>query len=461
MKNSNVLFVLFAFVFAMACKKEEPTTPDTGTPTPAGYTLVWADEFDGQSINSSIWNFETGDGTAYGLPAGWGNNEKQIYTNSLDNASITMHAGNTVLAITARETSPGQYTSARLTTNGLKSMRFGRIDVRAKVPTGNGLWPAIWLLGENRPLVDWPGCGEIDIAEILGKQSNTLYNTVHYTKAGNTKGEIQHEEMKPSGLYSDDYHVYGIEWTEQTITYTLDGTSIYQVPIDADMKEFQRSFYMILNVAVGGYWPGEPDASTIFPQAMYVDYVRVYSINNLAFGPPPALDIAEESLGQPIDSNLANAAIKDGFLDFGDVSITPYGSGGEPFLRASDTAIDGTHSLVYDFPGISWGGAYIQLDTPKDLSAFSNLKFSLRKPAALADAEIKLEGTGTNAIVMFANYTGVPVANGFVEYTIPLSDFTGLDLTTLKIPFAIWNVIDANADYVAAKIYVDNVHFSN
>jgi beta-glucanase (GH16 family) len=461
MKNLTPLVALLAIAFAVSCKKEEPKTPDTGTPTPAGYTLVWADEFDGQTINTLNWTFETGDGTAYGLPAGWGNNEKQIYTNSLDNASLTMHEGNTVLAITARETSPGQYTSARLTTNGLKSMRYGRIHVRAKVPTGNGLWPAIWLLGDNRPLVDWPGCGEIDIAEVLGKQSNTLYNTLHYVKSGNTKGELQHAEVKSGGLYSDDYHVYGLEWTPQTVTFTLDGTNVYQVPIDADMKEFQRSFYMILNVAVGGYWPGEPDASTIFPQAMYVDYVRVYSINNLVFGPPPALDIAEETLGQPIDTNLANAAIKDSFLDFGELSITPYGAGGEPFLRASDTAIDGTHSLVYDFPGISWGGAYIQLATPKDLSTYSNLKFSIIKPAGLANAEIKLEGTSTNAIVMLGNYTGVPVANNFVEYTIPLSDFAGLNLTNLKIPFAIWNVVDANSNYVAAKIYVDNVHFSN
>lgn len=459
MKNFAPLVLIIAFT--ISCKKEEPQTPTPDTPTPAGYTLVWADEFDGQTINAANWTFETGDGTAYGLPAGWGNNEKQIYTDSPDNAALTMHAGNTVLAITATETSPGQYTSARLTTNGLKSMRYGRIDVRAKVPTGNGLWPAIWLLGDNRPLIDWPGCGEIDIAEVLGKQSNTLYNTVHYTKAGNTKGEVQHAEVKPSGLYSDDYHVYGIEWTPQTITYTLDGNNIYQLPIEADMKEFQRSFYMILNVAVGGYWPGDPDGSTIFPAAMYVDYVRVYSINNLVFDPPPALDIAEETLGQPIDSNLANAAIKDDFVDFGEVSITPYGAGGEPFLRASDTAIDGTYSLVYDFPGLSWGGAYIEMATPKDLSAFSNLKFSMIKPASLANAEIKLEGTGTNAIVMLADYTGVPVANNFVEYTIPLSDFTGLNLTTVKIPFAIWNVIDANGNYVAATVYVDNVHFSN
>jgi beta-glucanase (GH16 family) len=461
MKNNKALIVLFAFTFALACKKEEPTPPTTGTPIPAGYTLEWADEFDGQTINSAIWNFETGDGTAYGLPVGWGNNEKQIYTSSPDNAALTTHEGNSVLAITAREFAPGQYTSARLTTNGLKSMRFGRIDVRAKVPTGNGLWPAIWLLGDNKPVVNWPGCGEIDIAEILGKQSNTLYNTVHYTKAGNAKGELQHAEVKAGGLYSDAYHVYGIEWTPTTITYKLDGNTIYQVPIAADMKEFQRSFYMILNVAVGGYWPGEPDATTVFPQAMYVDYVRVYSINNLVFGPPPALDLAEETVGQPIDTNLANAAIKDGFTDFGEVSITPYGAGGEPFLRSSDTAIDGTLSLVYDFPGISWGGAYIQMATPKDLSSFSTLKFSLIKPANLANAEIKLEGTSTNAIVMLGNYTGVPVANNFVEYTIPLSDFAGLNLTNLKIPFAIWNVVDANANYVAAKIYVDNVHFGN
>jgi len=460
MKKFITHLSLAAVVIAVACKKEEISTPVPGIPSPSGYTLDWSDEFDGQSINSGIWNFELGDGTAYGLPAGWGNDEKQIYTNSSENASLTIDEGNSVLAITAREVSPGQYTSAKLTTNGQKSMLFGRVDVRAKVPTGNGLWPAIWMLGENRGLVDWPGCGEIDIAEVLGNASSELYTTLHYTDGDNKHGELQNMETSPGALYSDAYHVYSIDWTPEKIVFMLDGTPIYEEMIEDDMKEFLRDFYLVMNVAVGGYWPGDPDVSTLFPSSMYVDYVRVYSKNGLTIPTPPVLDIDEETIGQPLDSNMANAAIKESFTAFGDLSIIAYGSGGEPLLRVSDTALDGTQSLVYAFPGTSWGGAYIQLDTPQDMSSYSTLKFSMIKPSDFYDAEVKLESPSTNATIFLKDYTPIVIGNGFVEYTVPLSDFTGLDLTNLSVAFALWNAVDSNQGYVAADVHVDNIHLN-
>ncbi|MFZ9047042.1 MAG: glycoside hydrolase family 16 protein, partial [Cyclobacteriaceae bacterium] len=133
-----------------------------------GYTLEWSDEFSGNAIDLDNWGFETGDGTDYGLAAGWGNNELQIYTSEEGNASIVKDDGLSVLSITALDDGAGGYTSAKLTTKNKVSIRFGRIDVKAKLPEGQGLWPAIWMLGDNKDEVDWPGCGEIDIMEILG-----------------------------------------------------------------------------------------------------------------------------------------------------------------------------------------------------------------------------------------------------------------------------------------------------
>lgn len=447
-----------------ACKDDDDdVTKDTntgGTPVPTGYSLVWADEFSGDQIDAAKWTYETGDGTDYGLPPGWGNDEKQIYTNSPNNAYLSMHDGEEVLAISALK-SGDDYSSAKLTTQGLNSILFGRVDVRAKVPSGNGLWPAIWMLGENRNVIGWPGCGEIDIMEVLGKDPSKMYTTLHYVKTDNKKGELQKEHQLSGANFSDDFHVYSIEWTPTKVQYLLDGTPVYEELIQSDMKEFLRPFYLIVNLAVGGYWPGDPDASTSFPANFYIDYVRCYSIDGLNIPTPPVLDTNEERLGPILDTNLANAAIKDDFTDFGPLSITPYGAGGEPALRLSDTAVDGTHSLVFDFPGGNWGGAYIELDSPKDLSAYTNLHFSLRKTASLDDAEIKLEGVGNNAIVMLKNYTGVPASNGYEDYTIPLSDFTGVDFTELRIPFAMWNAMDGSQNFSPTTVYVDKIYFGN
>ena len=458
------LFLGLGILGMGACKDDEPETNqggNNGTSGPEGYSLVWSDEFDGQSIDPSNWVFETGDGTNYGLPSGWGNNELQIYTNTSDNARLTMDDGNEVLAITALKNGEN-YTSAKLTTEGLRSMLYGRLEIRAKVPSGNGLWPALWLLGENRPIIDWPGCGEIDIMEVLGREPSKMYTTLHYVKAGNTKGELQQvHELSAGANFSDDYHVYGLEWTPTKVQFLLDDVMVFEESISADMKEFQRPFYAILNLAVGGFWPGNPDETTVFPANLFIDYVRYYSIDNLSIPNPPLLDPNEERLGPVLDTNLANAAIKEGFSAFGNADMTVYGAGGEPNLRLSDTAVDGDFSLVYDFPGGNWGGAFIELESPKDLSSFSNLRFALQASASLDNAEIKLEGLTqqTSDVVMLKDYTALPLSNGFVEYTIPLSDFTNLDLNSVRIPFAMWNAVDAAGSFSPTTVYVDQVYF--
>lgn len=464
MKKIFFASLAVSFLLISACSKED-TNQDDPNPTipievPEGYTFVWSDEFDGSVINSANWNYETGDGTDYGLPAGWGNNEKQIYTTNSDNSGIELEDGNSVLEITALEDNSGGYTSARLTTKNLVSMRFGRVDVKAKMPEGQGLWPAIWMLGDNIDEIVWPGCGEIDIAEVLGHQTSTLNTTLHYTNSEHQHGETQNIHELLNGSFSDAFHVYTLDWTAESLIFSLDEQQIYQVMIEDDMKEFLRSFYLVLNVAVGGNLPGDPDETTLFPQTMSVDYVRIYSKDDLQIPDPPVLDIEEETIGQVIEPNIGDNAIKDGFNELGSLTVIAYGPGA-PEILSSETAIDGDLSLVYDFPGGNWGGAYIELDTTKNLSIYTHLKFSLNKPASLVNAEIKLESPATNAVVFLDNYTGSIVNEGFIEYSIPLVDFIGLDITEITIPFAIWNPQDADQGFVEATVLIDNVYFSN
>jgi hypothetical protein len=329
------------------------------------------------------------------------------------------------------------------------------------MPEGQGLWAAIWMLGDNKELIDWPGCGEIDIAEVLGSSPSTLYSTLHFTNGENEKDEIQGIKNLDGSSFSDDYHLYTLEWTPESLVFKLDEVQFHEVPIEAGMLEFQRSFYLILNVAVGGYWPGDPDNTTSFPQTMYIDYVRAYSKDGFTAPEPPTLVVEDETVGQIIEPDIADNAIKTGFTDFGNIKVVSYGGGGEPIVTTSETAIDGDLSLVFDFPGGNWGGGYIELAALKNFTGYEKLVFSLNKPESLVNAEIKLEGGSTNAIVFLNNYTGIPLTDGFVEYTIPLSDFVGLDLSKLRIPFAIWNPKDNADGFVAATVLIDNIYFIN
>ncbi|MEW6006027.1 MAG: family 16 glycosylhydrolase [Stygiobacter sp.] len=231
------------------------------------WKLVWSDEFDGTSINPSYWTFETGTGTN-----GWGNNELQYYTNRTENAKIE----NGMLVITARQESYAgrNYTSARMKTQGKKSFKYGKIEARMKLPVGKGSWPAFWMLGDNITFVGWPKCGEIDIMEHINSDPS-VYGTIHYddnghvSKGGNTSTDVT------------QFHVYSIEWDSNTIKWFVDGRQYYFVYIVNGVnstEEFHNPFFIILNLAIGGNWPGNPDGSMQFPISMYVDYVRVYEL---------------------------------------------------------------------------------------------------------------------------------------------------------------------------------------
>jgi len=453
------LLLIFSIGLIIACNPEE-NEPD-GDKEYEGYTLVWSEEFN-ENISTANWVYELGDGTDYGLAPGWGNAEKQIYTSSSQNSLIIPDDGNSVLGIFAKkEAGEYRYSSAKLTTQGLQSFRFGRIEARIKVPQGQGLWPAFWLLGDNITEVDWPGCGEIDIMEVIGHQPNVVHGSTHYTNSENRAASTTQGYDSGENL-SEGYHVYRLDWTNESMIFSVDDNVIQETFIEEDMKEFLRPHYIILNVAVGGNWPGLPDESTVFPQTMYVDWVRYYSIDDFVAPDAPALDIDAETIGS-VDGELAQHALNDERDQFGDVVIKAYGDGGEPTLSSSSTAINGDSSLLLSYPGGSWGGAFFILDPVIDFSSFAdkNLFFSISADEGLEDLEIKLESVATAASVFLVDYTGTDVGNGFVEYSIPLADFMalGLELNDFKIPVALWNPKDVNGEYWIGDVLLDNVYF--
>jgi len=237
-----------------------PITPETYP----GMQLLWSDEFNGNSINLDSWTFETGAG-------GWGNNELENYTNSPDNAYVTDGKLN-IVAIK----SGSSYTSARLITKGKKEFTYGRIDIRAKMPVGKGIWPALWMLGGNISQVNWPACGEIDIMEYLGHEASKVYGTAHYYDNGH---QYKGGNFTLSGGqgFNDKFHVFTILWQENSIIWYVDYQKYYEVTGSTiKFEAFDLPQFFIFNVAVGGNWPGNPDATTVFPQTMVVDYVRVF-----------------------------------------------------------------------------------------------------------------------------------------------------------------------------------------
>lgn len=232
--------------------------------------LVWSEEFNYTGLpDPTKWNFETGGG-------GWGNNELQYYTDSENNAYVD----NGVLTITAREEQVGgrDYTSARITTQGKFDVKYGRIEARIKLPYGQGIWPAFWMLGANFSQVGWPMCGEIDIMEMVGgpNRDNTCHSTIHWDNNGQ-HAEYGQSYTLPTGIFADNFHVFGITWNAQEIRGYVDDVEYFVADITpAGLSEFQNNFFLILNVAVGGNWPGSPDETTEFPQTMQVDWIRVY-----------------------------------------------------------------------------------------------------------------------------------------------------------------------------------------
>lgn len=251
------------------------TIPTTGYQTPLEYdgmNLVWQDEFDAQQLDITQWTYELGDGCPN--LCGWGNGELEYYRTQ--NTSIV--EGN--LVITAKRESVGgkSFTSSRLITKGAQAFKYGRVDIRARMPFGKGIWPALWMLGANIDDVGWPKCGEIDIMELVGGDAtdNEVHGTIHWDN-NSTYANFGGSYTLPSGDFADEYHVFSIVWDENKIVWLMDDIQYQEVDITPSaLSEFQEEFFFIFNVAVGGNWPGSPNTATVFPQYMIVDYIRVF-----------------------------------------------------------------------------------------------------------------------------------------------------------------------------------------
>jgi beta-glucanase (GH16 family) len=262
-----LLLALSLFVIS-SCSTDETQKVATFT------KLVMQDEFDTDGApDSSIWGYDLGTGVE-----GWGNNELQYYTNRTENVKVE----NGYLLITAQkeEYNGYSYTSARLTTKGKFDQAYGRFEARIRLPYGQGMWPAFWLLGANIDEVGWPNCGEIDIMEYRGQEPTKLLGTVHGPGySGGTS--ITKSYSLLNDRFDTGFHIFGIEWGPKYINYYVDNVLYNQItPADVTGEwVFDHPFYIIINLAVGGNFVGNPNSQTVFPQTMLVDYVRVYQKN--------------------------------------------------------------------------------------------------------------------------------------------------------------------------------------
>ena len=281
----NLAAGLTLMLAASGCSKSPPgptiTQPTTGGGTGASVNatgrdfaaydqLVWADEFDGTSLDATKWQYEVNDQ--------WFNNEQEATTNSRNNLFVQ---GGFLNIVAQQESYHGKpYTSARINTKGKQDFNFGRVDVRAKLPSGQGLWPAIWMLGTNDSQVSWPACGEIDIMELRGRIPNTFLTTMHYgaTVAQHQQSGTQYSLTSDTpGDFTSDFHIFSVVRSQDKLEFYIDGKSYYSLTSgQVTPYPFNNPFYAILNVAVGGDFDGGrlPDSSVTFPQTMQVDYVH-------------------------------------------------------------------------------------------------------------------------------------------------------------------------------------------
>jgi len=293
------------------------------------FDLAWSDEFSGTQLDERYWNHNIGTGSG-----GWGNNEWQYYRSQ--NASVA----NGFLTITAKEENYGgqDYTSSRIKTEGLVDFTYGRVDIRAKLPRGQGIWPALWALGSNFGEVGWPYSGEIDIMEMIGGsgREDTVHGTVHWNVGGLNSG---YQRAMVGGHYtandfSADFNVFSIIRTATQITWHVNNIPYFQFTIDdsPDRAPFRKPFFFIFNIAVGGDWPGYPNETTVFPQKMLVDYVRIFEPKD---GTPPP-DTDEDGLSDAVEIALGTSPANSDTDADGLEDGAEYTLGTDPLNQDSD-----------------------------------------------------------------------------------------------------------------------------
>ncbi len=267
--------MVLLLVGGCATVASEPTAVPTPAPTPTpewareGWELVWQDEFEGDDINLDYWSHEIGGN-------GWGNAEAQYYSNDPKNSFI--EDGYLVIQALEEKVGGKLYSSARLITRDKVEVEYGRVEARIQIPYGEGIWPAFWMLGNNLGRKGWPDAGEIDIMENIGREPALIHGTVHGPGYAGGDGVGGSKRLSGGGRYADDFHIFAIEWEEEEIRWYMDEQMYFKITPDAVPGDwvYDHPFYIILNVAVGGRWPGYPDDTTTFPQTMKVDYVRIY-----------------------------------------------------------------------------------------------------------------------------------------------------------------------------------------
>ncbi|WP_238653631.1 carbohydrate binding domain-containing protein [Paenibacillus piscarius] len=348
-----------------------PTPQPTSTPTTDPWTLVWNDEFDDNVIDPAKWTYDLGDGTVVGNP-GWGNNELEYYTN--DPKNVKEQDGK--LVITARKEAMGgkPYTSTRIKTNGLYSKMYGKFEIRAKAPAGKGLWPAIWMLPENYVYGNWAASGELDIMEGWGSRPNVVAGTIHYGSQWPDNVYSGKEYVLPGDSTIEEFHTYSIEWEPGEIRWYVDGVlystkndwyskSNGQPAVNAYPAPFNQKFHLLMNLAVGGNFDGNPTAETVFPSSMEIDYVRIYELTGREYRQPVPVEIEKEpyleGAKQPLEDG--NFIYNSGFTEQ---------VAGDPGLGIPNTA----HWVLYKDEGAD---AALSLEP---VGGKNFLKVDIRKP---------------------------------------------------------------------------------
>ncbi len=453
MTRKTLIMILGAVLALLFSGCDKILGPDTiPDPTvPVNYKLVWADEFDQSSTvpDPDNWGYDLGYGDN-----GWGNDEWQQYTNSPSNVKV--EDGNLVIsavwdslhyAVPGKR--DGSVTSARINTKNKFSFKFGKVQARVKAPTDTGMWPAFWMLGKNNSSVGWPQCGEIDIMEIspLLQDANTTISTIHWWDDPSDSPRYAGGTKRLSQPLSNDYHIYEVEWDEQRVAGRIDGITYFVKVIDPNtMDEFLKEFFLIFNVAVGGNLGGAPDATTRWPQNMYVDWVRVYQ-DEQSLIPVETFGIYTEET--PVDDGLqvgvnAEIYVWENTLTSG--NIPPY---------------EGDNVIAWNTTGQGWFGAGIQSNSPLDLSGFGagQIKFMIKMPANVTFKIGINDILGRESYVSFpANQTAFGLTrNGeWGQASIPVETIKGnVDLTALNYEFIILEENGAQCQFAIDDIYWD------
>jgi beta-glucanase (GH16 family) len=321
-----------------------PTEPTVEVTPNSDWKLVWADEFagaDGSQPDPSKWTYDTGAG-------GWGNNELEYYTDRPDNAYL--EKGSLVIQANKESYQGQDYTSARVVSRQRGDWTYGRIEVRARLPQGQGIWPAIWMMPTDAAYGAWPDSGEIDIMELLGHQPGLVYGTLHYGSPHISQGGTY--SLANGAAFSDDYHVFAFEWEPTQMRWYVDGSQYFSMDHWFTSSKgakfpapFDRRFYLLLNIAVGGEWPGYPDAATVLPQKMYVDYVRVYQMPwmMITSEPAPTASSGETPVETPGEST--GEATVEAPAETSAASATPPVQPSLPTVEVHTTSEDQNYNL--------------------------------------------------------------------------------------------------------------------